>query len=216
MINLNEILAYKVQNKNLNYNNSKKLTKKSYSYCFNNLGNMLQKSHSPLLNELKVLIVLVLKWHFDYLAKTRSNPNELKNSVIYWIQIISIFRDFAEKGWIKNYSNKKNKKNDIWKITKKAFNFMWPKNTNKEKFLASKTLADLRMKQIVKMISSKKKFFQNKVILDSGCGPGRYIDVMLKHKPYKIIGIDSGNSIIKENKKIQKISKCKIYSFNYR
>ena len=53
MINLNEILAYKVQNKNLNYNNSKKLTKKSYSYCFNNLGNMLQKSHSPLLNELK-------------------------------------------------------------------------------------------------------------------------------------------------------------------
>ena len=30
-------------------------------------------------------------------------------------------------------------------------------------------------------------------------------DVMLKHKPYKIIGIDSGNSIIKENKKIQKI-----------
>ena len=201
MINLNEILAYKVQNKNLNYNNSKKLTKKSYSYCFNNLGNMLQKSHSPLLNELKVLIVLVLKWHFDYLAKTRSNPNELKNSVIYWIQIISIFRDFAEKGWIKNYSNKKNKKNDIWKITKKAFNFMWPKNTNKEKFLASKMLADLRMKQIVKMISSKKKFFQNKVILDSGCGPGRYIDVMLKHKPYKIIGIDSGNSIIKENKK---------------
>ena len=71
----------------------------------------------------------------------------------------------------------------------------------RKKFLASKMLADLRMKQIVKMISSKKKFFQNKVILDSGCGPGRYIDVMLKHKPYKIIGIDSGNSIIKENKK---------------
>ena len=40
---------------------------------------------------------------------------------------------------------------------------MWPKNTNKEKFVASKTLADLRMKQIVKMISSKKKFSRIKL-----------------------------------------------------
>lgn len=211
MINLNEILAYKEQIKSFNYKNSKKLNSKSYNYCFDCLGSILQKSNSPLFNELKVLIVLVLKWEFDYLAKTRADPKELKNSVIYWIQIITIFRDFAEKGWIKNYSNKKNKKKDIWKITKKAFNFMWPKNTNKEKFLASKILAELRMKQIINMISSKKNFFHKKIILDSGCGPGRYIDVMLKHKPYKIIGIDSGKSIIKENRK--KFSKFKNVKF---
>ena len=119
MINLNEILAYKVQNKNLNYNNSKKLNKKSYSYCFNNLGNMLQKSHSPLLNELKVLIVLVLKWHFDYLAKQKANPNELKNSVIYWIQIISIFRISQKKVGLKITQIKKIKKMIFGKLQKK-------------------------------------------------------------------------------------------------
>ena len=31
----------------------------------------------------------------------------------------------------------------------------------------------------------------------------------VKHKPYKIIGIDSGNSIIKENKKFRKFQNVK-------
>ena len=207
MINLNEILAYKEQNSNLDYKNSKNIKKRNTSYCFNYLSNLLQKNQSPLFSELKIIIVLTVKWHFDYLAKTRNDPDQIKNSIIYWIETASIFGDFAKKGWIKSYSSKKQRKNDIWKVTKKAFNFMWPKNTNDEKFYASKILAELRIKQVVNMISKEKKYFANKVILDSGCGPGRYMDVMLKYSPEQIIGIDSGKSIITENKKKFKKSK---------
>lgn len=78
---------------------------------------------------------------------------------------------------------------------------MWPKNTKDFFFNSSRVLADLRLRQVINKISKKKNFFNDKIILDSGCGPGRYIDVMLKYHPKKIIGIDSGKSIIKENKK---------------
>ena len=210
MINLNEILAYKKQSPNLISKNLKNIKKKNSLYCLNYLSNLLQKNHSPLFNELKIIIVLTIKWHFDYLAKTRNDPEQIKSSVIYWIETITIFSDFAKKGWIKSYTNKKHKKDDIWKVTKKAFNFMWPKNTSNEKFDVSKILAEFRIKQVVDIISKNKKYFANKVILDSGCGPGRYMDVMLKYNPKLIIGIDSGKSIIFKNRnKFKKIKNIK-------
>ena len=46
-----------------------------------------------------------------------------------------------------------------------------------------------------------RNFLKDKIILDSGCGPGRYIDCILKYKPKKIYGVDYGKNIIKENKK---------------
>ena len=47
-----------------------------------------------------------------------------------------------------------------------------------------------------------KNFLHNSTILDSGCGPGRYIKVMLKYNPSMIYGMDQGHDIINANKKI--------------
>ena len=151
MINLNEILAYR-EIKNRNY------LKKKFS--FNTLINLSNKCIAKIYDDLKIYMVLSIKWHFDYLAKTRRNPNELNLSIRFWFNILSIFKDFEKLGWI-NLPNKKKINADIWINTRKAFNFMWPKNTNKKKYNASKVMVDLRVNQFMKMINKDKKYFKN-------------------------------------------------------
>jgi ubiquinone/menaquinone biosynthesis C-methylase UbiE len=76
-------------------------------------------------------------------------------------------------------------------------------------FLYSSILADLRLKNIINSLKNK-NVFKNKIILDSGCGPGRYIVHLLKYNPKRIIGIDSGKDIIKNNKiRFKKFKKIK-------
>ena len=197
-MNLNEILAYK---------KIKKLPKKKIN--FNSLEKLCKKCNDPIFSDLKVYMVLTLKWHFDYLAKTRSNPNKLNLSINFWHNIFSIFELLKKSGWITKESkvNKNLNKSDIWANTRKAFDFMWPKNTKSLFFNSSRVLAKLRLEQIISKISKNKNFFKDKTILDSGCGPARYIDVMLQYSPKKIIGIDSGKSIIVDNKKKYKKNK---------
>ena len=190
-MNLNEILAYR---------QIPKYKKKKID--FNSLEKLCTKCNDPIFSDLKVVMVLTLKWHFDYLAKTRSDPSKLKSSLEFWYNTFSIFQTLKKSGWVQakiKYNNKFSP--DVWERTRKAFDFMWPKNTKDFFFNSSRVLADLRLRQVISKISKKKNFFNDKIILDSGCGPGRYIDVMLKYHPKKIIGIDSGKSIIKENKK---------------
>ena len=62
-------------------------------------------------------------------------------------------------------------------------------------------MVDLRVDQFIKMISKDKNFFKSKRILDAGCGPGRYMESLNRFNPKEIIGIDSGEDIIKANKK---------------
>lgn len=191
-MNLNEILAYK---------QIKKLPKKKID--FNSLEKLCKKCDDPIFSDLKVYMVLTLKWHFDYLAKTRGNPTSLNLYINFWYNTFSIFQSLKKSGWLqkKLKVNKNQNKSDIWVNTRRAFDFMWPKNTKSLFFNSSRVLAKLRLEQIISKISKNKNFFKDKTILDSGCGPARYIDVMLRYSPKKIIGIDSGKSIIGENKK---------------
>tara|TARA_B100001057_G_scaffold385785_1_gene392593 strand:- start:73 stop:1152 length:1080 start_codon:yes stop_codon:yes gene_type:complete len=191
MINLNEILAYKeIKNKNI--------LKKKIS--FNSLINLSKKCNGKIYDDLKIYMILTIKWHFDYLAKTRRNPNELNSSIRFWFNILSIFKNLEKLGWI-NIPNKKKTKLEVWKNTRKAFNFMWPRNTDKKKYYSSKVMVDLRVNQFIKMISNDKNFFKDKKILDAGCGPGRYMESLNRFNPKEIIGIDSGGDIISANKK---------------
>jgi ubiquinone/menaquinone biosynthesis C-methylase UbiE len=196
-MNLNEILAYK---------KIKNFSKEKIS--LNSLEKLCAKCNDRIFSDLKVYMILSLKWHFDYLAKTRSNPAKLNLSINFWHNTFSLFQSLKKCGWIqKNLKPEKIKVNDIWEKTRHAFDFMWPKNTKSHFFNSSRVLADLRLKQIISKISKSKNFFKDKTILDSGCGPARYIDVMLRYNPKKIIGIDSGKSIIRENKKKYKKNK---------
>lgn len=191
MINLDEILVYKEMR------NKSHLKKK---ISFNNLINLTNKCNGEVFDDLKIYMILTIKWHFDYLAKSRSNPDELNISLKFWYNIFSIFKDFKKFGWIK-LPSKKYLKNDVWKKTRKAFNFMWPQNTDKNKYFNSKVMVDLRVNQIMQMINKDKKYFKDKKFLDSGCGPGRYVESLNRFNPKEIIGIDSGGDIIKANKK---------------
>jgi len=204
-MNLNEILAYK---------QIKNFSKEKIS--LNSLEKLCTKCNDPIFSDLKVYMILSLKWHFDYLAKTRSNPVKLNLSINFWQNTFSIFQSLKKCGWIlKNLKPEKIKANDKWEKTRRAFDFMWPKNTKSYFFNSSRVLADLRLKQIISQISKSKDFFKEKTILDSGCGPARYIDVMLRYNPKKIIGIDSGKSIISENKKKYKKNK-NVFLINYK
>ena len=189
MINNNEVLAYKKIKK-------KKIDRK---INFKKLYKITKKANDPLFIEMKIYMILSIKWHFDYLAKTGQNPLQLNSSLKYWYEIFFIFLELKKQNWIIK-KNKKKDSSDIWEYTKKSFNFMWPKTTIKKNFLSSSKLAELRLNQILKMMKINKSFFKDKVILDSGCGPGRYIHHLLKYKPSEIIGVDSGKDIIKQNK----------------
>jgi ubiquinone/menaquinone biosynthesis C-methylase UbiE len=205
-MNLNEILAYK---------QIKKFPKKKID--FNSLEKLCIKCNDPIFFDLKIYMALTLKWHFDYLAKTMSDPAKLNLSINFWYNTFSVFQSLKKNGWIQKklkISNNK-KKSDKWQNTRKAFDFMWPKTTMNIFFNSSKVLAELRLVQIISKISKRKNFFKDKIVLDSGCGPARYIDAMLRYKPKKIIGIDSGKSIIKQNQKKYK-NKHNVFFFNSR
>ena len=92
---------------------------------------------------------------------------------------------------------------------------MWPKNTTKKKYNASKVMVDLRVNQFMKMINKDKKYFKNQKFLDAGCGPGRYMESLNRFNPKEIIGIDSGPDIIKANKKDLKNSKYEIFKSRF-
>ena len=100
MLNLNEILAYK-EIKNKNYIKLK--------VSFNSLLNLSNKCNGGIFDDLKIYMIISIKWHFDYLAKTRRNPNELNLSLKYWFNILNIFKRFEKENWI-NLHKKKNKK----------------------------------------------------------------------------------------------------------
>ena len=191
MKNIKEILVYsEIKNKN---HLSKEVT-------FSSLVNLSNRCNGSIFDDLKIYMILTIKWHFDYLSKTRRDPKEINLSLKFWFNIFSIFKDFEKLGWI-YLPNKKKLKVDIWKKTRKSFNFMWPKNTDKKKYASSKLMVDPRVNQFMSMIRKEEKYFKDKIFLDAGCGPGRYMESLRRFNPKEIIGIDSGTDIIKANKK---------------
>lgn len=168
----------------------------------NNLDKLLYLSNeisSPLMDSLKPTILISVKWKFDYLAKTLQSPFDLSNDIKYWINLLEMFSKLKDQSWFQNGG--KVNKIDVWERTKDAFNFMWPKNTSGDNYEISKEMVTLRLEQIIPMLEGGAEFIQNSIIVDSGCGPGRYSDVLSENNPKNIIGIDGGKDIIIENKK---------------
>ena len=139
MINLNEILAYK---------EIKRIPLKK-KINFNSLYKFVKNLNDPIFIEFKILMVLTIHWHFDYLAKTYQNPKNLEKSLNYWYEIFSIFSHLRKENWIEKKKNK-NFNVDIWKQTMKSFNYMWPKTIEKNNYASSALMAELRINQIIK------------------------------------------------------------------
>ena len=186
--------AYRILKKEKIFKSKKQ---KNLSKNLDELLELFSKLNSPLIKDLKIHTVLNLKWVFDYLNRYLVNPNKLNESIDYHKNLIRIYHDLAKDNWI--YNQKKiNSNKDIWKNTRKSFNFMWPRTTKNKNFNLSLKMVIPRVKQICQEMP--KNFLKNSKILDSGCGPARYVNEFLKHNPKQIIGIDEGIDIIKSNK----------------
>tara|TARA_B100000579_G_scaffold425815_1_gene432082 strand:- start:1339 stop:2436 length:1098 start_codon:yes stop_codon:yes gene_type:complete len=194
------IFVYK-KIKTADNNSYQELSEVSISESFKILLKRLKLIRAPFSYELFPQIVINLKWKFDYLTNIRRNPSLIINDLKYWYDQAEMILKFQEENWINNLENisKTDQINNM-----EAYNFMWPKSLSDDsKFLSSKKIAELRINQIYEL--SKKEFnidpFCEKLILDSGCGPGRYVKVISNYNPKKIIGLDSGKEIIKKNNK---------------
>ena len=187
-----EIFAYKPIEKS--YHKETTLLVTSLS----ELINLSKKIESPLVQEIKPYIAFSLKWKFDYLAKTGESPFTLQRDVDYWLDFLGSLKELSKQNW---FSLKKTQNAaDPWNRTRKAFNFMWPKNTDTQKqFELSAKMVELRVQQIVSMMPTG--WLRNKAVLDAGCGPARYLRAFSRYSPKSLIGIDSGKDIIKRNKK---------------
>lgn len=194
------IFVYKKINAS-EYISSQDFSEVSISESFKILLKRLKMIKAPFSFELFPQIAINIKWKFDYLTNTRSNPSLIINDLKYWYHQSEMILKFQEENWINDlgHSSKIEQINNI-----EAYNFMWPKSlSNESKFIGSKKIAQLRIDQIYEL--SKKEFdidpFNEKLILDSGCGPGRYVSAISNYNPKKIIGLDSGNEIIDKNNK---------------
>ena len=196
----NEILAYKkfdnfdfeeCKNQNFDELNDELIEK------IDNLVSLSNSISSPLLKELKPTIALSIKWKFDFLAKTGESPFNLIEDFDYWINILRMMDLLSTHEWFTKTENKL--EDDVWGRTKEAFNFMWPRNTAEKNYDISKQMVEARLEQIINMMGIGEKELKKLTIVDSGCGPGRYTDVMSKYGPKKIIGVDSGIDIINTN-----------------
>ena len=84
---------------------------------------------------------------------------------------------------------------DPWDRTAKGFDLGWTTTTEGERFENSKKIAKERTDQILEMLGGP-EFIKGKEILDSGCGPGRYIDLLRVLSPKRICGMDQGIKLI--------------------
>jgi ubiquinone/menaquinone biosynthesis C-methylase UbiE len=185
-----EYFAYQIINKNKKAINSK--------ISLNQLSSEMSKVDNEFFTDFKIWSVLIIKWHFDYINSYLLNPSNLNSTISKLYELTLVFKDLSKSNWILKKQTQKFLINK-WRKSEKTYDFLWPKTT-KDKFQKiSRKMVEPRVKQILAEIPNK--FLKNKLILDSGCGTGRYIECFLKQKPKKIIGMDRGVSIIKENKK---------------
>ena len=174
---------------------------------FDILLKLSKECRSDLIKEFKPTIAITLKWKFDYLNKTYESPFELESDLDHWIKVFQIFKKLGNLEWYK-FNDDKNSP-DVWQRTAEGFDLGWTSTTKKEDFENSQKIAKDRLDQIIELIGDK-NYFHGKEIFDSGCGPGRYIDLISKMNPKKIIGMDQGDLLIsalterfKGNDKIQ-------------
>jgi ubiquinone/menaquinone biosynthesis C-methylase UbiE len=148
---------------------------------------------SDLLRQLKPTIVLSLKWRFDLLAKTLESPFEIERDIEYWIDVIKALNVLGGCDWYEKDNS--HKLIDPWARTAQGFDLGWTTTTEGEKFQVSKQIAQDRLAQIFDMLGGA-SYFSGKTILDSGCGPGRYVDELKNLNPSRIVALDQGQRLI--------------------
>lgn len=149
---------------------------------------------SPLLCDMKPIIALALKWKFDYLAKTLESPSAMERDVLYWIDVLRTFKRLGDERWF-DLAPHGTPPMDVWKRTAHGFDVGWTTTTAGERFQASQQIARERLDQISGMLGGE-AWFTGKDILDSGCGPGRYVDLLAKRSPRRLVALDQGPALI--------------------
>ena len=161
------------------------------------LDDLLRLSHrvgTPLLREMKQTIAIALKWRFDYLAKCLASPFELEADVQYWQRVVSMLGELRDVGWFGD-RDEAPAAADVWKRTAHGFDVGWTTTTRDERFAASRRIAEDRTAQIIEMMGGA-SWFAGKAILDSGCGPGRYVDILRGLGPKRIVAMDQGPRLV--------------------
>ena len=153
-----------------------------------------RRLESPLLRELKPAIVLALKWKFDFLAKTLASPFELETDVQYWHGVLEMFRLLGDQHWFTLLPDG-HQRVDPWLRTAEGFDLGWTTTTEGERFAASKEIAHERLHQLLGMLGGP-HWVAGKEILDSGCGPGRYLDVLRGLSPRRLVGLEQGARLV--------------------
>lgn len=163
----------------------------------NAIDNLLELSRvveSELLKKMKPTIALSLKWKFDYLCKTLESPFELESDVQYWTSLVEMLKKLGDIQWFDLNVIPSEAKNP-WRRTAEGFDLGWTTTTHGDQFEMSRQIAKERLDQIVQILDSV-EYFKDKEILDSGCGPGRYIDLFRSYDPKKIVGLEQGERLI--------------------
>jgi ubiquinone/menaquinone biosynthesis C-methylase UbiE len=153
-----------------------------------------RRVESPLLRDVKPVIAIALKWKFDYLAKTLDSPFEIERDVTYWTDLLRVLRTLGEQRWFE-LAAAGAPAMDVWERTAHGFDVGWTTTTQGERFQASREIARERLTQILAMLGGE-GWVRGKEILDSGCGPGRYVDLLRHLGPRRIIGLDQGPALV--------------------
>lgn len=162
------------------------------------LDNLIELSRaveSNLLRKIKPFIAVSLKWRFDFLCKTMESPFELESDVQYWSRFLETLRVLGSLQWFDIYKEKLNTK-DPWIRTAQGFDLGWTTTTAGAQFEVSRQIAKERLDQIIGMLGGS-EYIRGKYILDSGCGPGRYVDLLRSLEPKRIIALEQGPRLIK-------------------
>ena len=199
-----EYLAYEFLNKN-NVVFKKNISLDKFAKLLNKFPN------NEFFVEMKINFLLNIMWHFDYINNYLEDPKKIQNTIDQLYYTACIYQNFTKSNWIKA-NNIGVKSVNGWDKTRHAFNYMWTRTTKNKDYYKSKKMVEPRVKQIVNMLPGGSKWIKNKSILDSGCGPARYIDCIYQYKPKNIHGLDKGKDIIKKNK--IKFKKRKKISFS--
>jgi ubiquinone/menaquinone biosynthesis C-methylase UbiE len=170
---------------------------KRLSSRLDDLLHLAQSVESPLLRRMKPTMVVSIKWRFDYLIKTQESPFELEKDIEHWITILETFKTLGHLDWFE--MDKNSKIIDPWQRTAQGFDLGWTTTTEGPKFEASKKIAIDRLEQLYEILGGS-NWFSGKEVLDSGCGPGRYIDEIRKLNPKHIVGLDQGLRLVDVNR----------------
>jgi ubiquinone/menaquinone biosynthesis C-methylase UbiE len=151
-------------------------------------------------NYLSCHTALRIQYYFDFSVKSQRHPKSFINNLSNILDEICMYQSFANSGW---FIDEKLSTSgvDEWKLTRMAFNSVWPKTTSGANYDASLNMAILRLDQI---IDAFPEIFHNSMsVLDSGCGPARYSAALSRRFPNSdFYGLDSGEKIIESNRNL--------------